>query len=130
LHVANHHISPGKKQWTWGNCDFGIAWDRQLTDHNGPYIELMTGVFTDNQPDFTWIDSHEEKVFVQHFLPYSNLSNVHNANTDVAIKLERLDGSVQWAVYAIAELDNYVVTISSEDDTLFETKVTLKPGDV
>ncbi|MCQ9091928.1 DUF5107 domain-containing protein [Vibrio parahaemolyticus] len=130
LHVANHHISPGKKQWTWGNCDFGIAWDRQLTDHNGPYIELMTGVFTDNQPDFTWIDSHEEKVFVQHFLPYSNLSNVHNANTDVAIKLERLDGSVQWAVYAIAELEGYVVTISDEDGTLFETKVTLKPGDV
>ena len=26
LHVANHHISPGKKQWTWGNGDFGRAW--------------------------------------------------------------------------------------------------------
>ena len=32
LHVANHHISPGKKQWTWGNGDFGRAWDRNLTD--------------------------------------------------------------------------------------------------
>lgn len=28
LHVANHHVSPGKKQWTWGNGDFGQAWDR------------------------------------------------------------------------------------------------------
>ncbi|MCK5819102.1 MAG: DUF5107 domain-containing protein [Psychromonas sp.] len=70
LHIANHHVSPGKKQWTWGNCDFGLAWDRNLTDSNGPYIELMTGVFTDNQPDFTWIDTHEEKIFVQNFLPY------------------------------------------------------------
>ena len=26
--VANHHISPGKKQWTWGNHEFGYAWDR------------------------------------------------------------------------------------------------------
>jgi hypothetical protein len=52
LHVANHHISPGKKQWTWGNGEFGQAWDRQLTDEDGPYIELMTGVYTDNQPDF------------------------------------------------------------------------------
>ena len=27
LHVADHHISPGKKQWTWGCGDFGRAWD-------------------------------------------------------------------------------------------------------
>ena len=61
LHVANHNISPGKKQWTWGNGDFGIAWDRNLTDEDGPYIELMTGVYTDNQPDFTWLQPNEEK---------------------------------------------------------------------
>mgnify|MGYP003623582490 FL=1 len=46
LHVANHNVSPGKKQWTWGNGDFGQAWDRNLTDEDGPYIELMTGVYT------------------------------------------------------------------------------------
>ena len=33
LHVASHHFSPGKKQWTWGNGDFGRAWDRNLTDN-------------------------------------------------------------------------------------------------
>ena len=32
VHVANHHISPGKKQWTWGNHEFGYAWDRNLTE--------------------------------------------------------------------------------------------------
>ena len=32
LHVASHHFSPGKKQWTCGNGDFGRAWDRNLTD--------------------------------------------------------------------------------------------------
>ncbi|WP_449439112.1 DUF5107 domain-containing protein [Pedobacter steynii] len=63
LHVANHHVSPGKKQWTWGHSDFGVAWDRNLTDEDGPYIELMTGMFTDNQPDFTWLMPNEEKVF-------------------------------------------------------------------
>ena len=35
LHVASHHFSPGKKQWTWGNGDFGRAWDRNLTDFVG-----------------------------------------------------------------------------------------------
>ena len=50
---ANHHIAPGKKQWTWGNHEFGYAWDRNLTDADGPYVELMAGVYTDNQPDFS-----------------------------------------------------------------------------
>jgi hypothetical protein len=30
----------------------------------------MTGIFADNQPDFTWLDAYEEKRFVQYFLPY------------------------------------------------------------
>lgn len=60
LHVADHHVNAGKKQWTWGNGDFGQAWDRNLTDEDGPYIELMTGMYCDNQPDFTWLQPYEE----------------------------------------------------------------------
>src|ERR1039458_4962513 len=56
VHVSNHHIAPGKKQWTWGNQEFGYAWDRSLTDCDGPYIELMAGVYTDNQPDFSFLE--------------------------------------------------------------------------
>ncbi len=79
LHIADHHISPGKKQWTWGCGDFGKAWERNLTDHNGAYIELMAGVYTDNQPDFTWLKPFEEKRFTQYFLPYKKVGQVKNA---------------------------------------------------
>lgn len=37
LHVADHHVSPGKKQWTWGCGDFGRAWDRHATCLPDPY---------------------------------------------------------------------------------------------
>lgn len=87
LHVADHHIAPGKKQWTWGCGDFGKAWDRNLTDEDGPYVELMTGVFTDNQPDFTWLKPFEEKVFKQYFMPYKKLGQVKNATTEAALHL-------------------------------------------
>lgn len=91
LHVANHHISPGKKLWTWGNGDFGKAWERNLTDDDGPYIELMTGVYTDNQPDFTWLQPYEEKTWSQFFMPYAEVGDVKNATTDVIANLE-VDG--------------------------------------
>ncbi|MCY0524550.1 hypothetical protein, partial [Klebsiella pneumoniae] len=81
------------------------AWDRNLTDENGPYIELMTGVFTDNQPDFTWLAPDEEKVFVQNFLPYSEFGMVQNANTQLSLKLVRESGQLQLGVYAIAPLN-------------------------
>ncbi|HCI73404.1 MAG TPA: DUF5107 domain-containing protein [Lachnospiraceae bacterium] len=88
LHVADHHVSPGKKQWTWGCGDFGKAWDRNLTDADGPYIELMCGVFTDNQPDFSWLKPFEEKTFTQYFMPYKKVGQVKNATIDAAVNLE------------------------------------------
>ena len=68
VHVADHRIAPGKKQWTWGNHEFGYAWDRNLTDADGPYIELMAGVFTDNQPDFSFLQPGETKSWSQESL--------------------------------------------------------------
>lgn len=76
VHVASHHISPGKKQWTWGNHDFGYAWERNLTDRDGPYIELMAGVFTDNQPDFSFLSPWETKAFSQYWYPIRGIGPV------------------------------------------------------
>lgn len=95
LHVANHHIAPGKKQWTWGHGNFGVVWDRNLTDEDGPYIELMTGVYTDNQPDFTWLDPYEEKEFTQYFMPYRNLGTVQNVSNRLALKCVLLQNKKQ-----------------------------------
>jgi len=99
MHVADHHVVPGKKQWTWGNGDFGRAWDRQLTDTDGPYIELMCGAYTDNQPDFSWLQPGEEKRFMQIFMPYKDVGAATNANQDAVIRLTVADGCAQIGVY-------------------------------
>lgn len=103
LHVANHHVSPGKKQWTWGNGDFGVAWDRNLTDEDGPYIELMTGVYTDNQPDFSWLHPGEEKSWVQYFMPYSEVGYVKNATKEAVVNVEVKGESTHITIYTTSE---------------------------
>ena len=132
LHVADHHIAPGKKQWSWGYSEFGQAWDRNLTDENGPYIELMTGIYADNQPDFTWLDAYEEKRFVQYFLPYHSLGMVQNASHDVVIKLERSDAGIEWGIYAISPLAGFRLTLheADNDKLLLDEAVDLTPGTV
>ena len=106
LHVANHHISPGKKQWTWGHGDFGQAWDRNLTDEDGPYIELMTGVYTDNQPDFTWLQPGEEKSWSQYFMPYAEVGYVKNANKDAIVNVDIENEQATIILYTTSEFKN------------------------
>lgn len=123
LHIADHHISPGKKQWTWGCGDFGKMWDKNLTDEDGPYIELMTGVFTDNQPDFTWLKPQEEKTFTQYFMPYKTVGRVSNATKDAVIGV---DGN-KIKVYTTGAYDNAVIKVSSDGKELYSKTVNLSP---
>ncbi|MEJ2880007.1 DUF5107 domain-containing protein [Pedobacter sp. GR22-6] len=127
LHVANHHVSPGKKQWTWGHGDFGQAWDRNLTDEDGPYIELMTGMFTDNQPDFTWLLPNEEKSFTQYFMPYRELGVLKNASKDILLALDKKADQVTLKIYVTGLQKDIRVRLSQGGHLLFEEQLTVDP---
>lgn len=131
LHVASHHVSPGKKQWTWGNGDFGRAWDRCLTDDDGPYIELMAGVYTENQPDFTWLMPYEEKEFTQYFLPYRELGVVKNANKDLLMNIDPVDGGkVHLKVFATSR-QTVTIRLTGEDGRIYlNQEATITPEKV
>lgn len=127
LHVANHHFSPGKKQWTWGHGDFGRAWDRNLTDEDGPYIELMCGVYTDNQPDFTWIMPGEQKDFTQYFMPYRDLGIVKNATKNALVNLESIDNKLVIKAYTTGVYPNTTVTLKNNETVLFQKQYDASP---
>lgn len=120
VHIADRHIAPGKKQWTWGNHNFGYAWDRELTDDSGPYVELMAGVYTDNQPDFTYLLPYETKTFSQYWWPYRNLGPVKNANTLLAVSL----GGGKAGVVAAQDIGEAELVLDGE-----ARKVVLKVGE-
>lgn len=128
LHVADHHISPGKKQWTWGSGDFGRTWDRNLTDEDGPYIELMTGVFTDNQPDFTWLKPHEEKTFIQYFMPYKGIGRVGNATKEAMVSLSAEEnGDAALKVYVTAPYEQAEIKVMNGDTVWYQGTADLSP---
>ncbi|NPD91321.1 DUF5107 domain-containing protein [Xylanibacter muris] len=127
LHVASNHLSPGKKQWTWGNGDFGRAWDRNLTDDDGPYIELMAGVYTENQPDFTWLMPYEEKRFTQYFMPYRELGIVKNASKDLIMNITEAGGGVNIKVMATRSLKVKAVLRSDSGKELYDNTMELSP---
>jgi Tfp pilus assembly protein PilF len=91
--VGDHGASPGKKLWTWGTGGEGKRWERILTDTDGPYLELMFGSFSDNQPDYSWLQPYEVKTFKQYWYPLREMGSVTQANARAACGVEFRPGS-------------------------------------
>jgi tetratricopeptide (TPR) repeat protein len=128
VHWADRHIAPGKKQWTWGNAPFGHAWDALLTDDDGPYVELMAGVYTDNQPDFAWIRPGETKTFSQYWYPIQGVGVVHQANLDAAVHLSVAGGSAHLGVATTAVRPAQRIRLVGRGDVLAEWTADVAPG--
>jgi tetratricopeptide (TPR) repeat protein len=138
VHVASHHISPGKKQWTWGNHHFGYAWDRNLTEKDekgeyGPYIEIMAGVYTDNQPDFSFLQPGETRTWSQFWYPIQRIGPAQHANVEAAVSLKRsgsrpTGGQCRLGVSVTSRFKGAQVILLSPGQTLFQRNCNLAPG--
>ena len=128
VHVADAGISPGKKYFTWANGRFGHQWQRNLMDSTGEYLELMAGVYTDNQPDFTWIMPYETKTFSQYWYPVQAIGAMKNANLAAAVNLEFKDGQILVAAYGVAEYPGALVRLEADGVPLLDQQVDLGPG--
>lgn len=132
VHVADRQKSPGKKQWTWGNHTFGYAWDRNLTKPNKdgiypPYIELMAGVYTDNQPDFSFLAPGETKTFTQHWYPLGDIGPASGASAELAVNVTLNDGIVKIALQAIEPLKGLEIELKASGIALDKRVVDIDP---
>ncbi len=128
MSVADHHVAPGKKLWTWGTGPRGQTWDRILTDNDGPYIELMVGAYSDNQPDYSWLQPFEEKSFSLNWYPFRDIGGVKQANLDAAVNLDLADGKAKVGFYTTSAHPAAVVELKAGDKSLLQEKVAIDPG--
>lgn len=129
VYVADHHIAPGKKFWTWGTGTQGRMWEKILTDADGPYIELMVGAYSDNQPDYSWLQPYEARVVKQHWFPLREIQGVKNANLDAAIYLgTNPEGFIQVGVNTTSAHKGAKVLLDIGEKAFFEKTVDVSPG--
>ena len=133
VYVADHRFAPGKKQWTWGDAPFGWAWDDNLTDGDGPYVELMAGAYTDNQPDFSWLTPGETKTFSQYWYPIQAIGPAHQANIEAAVRLDvvGVDGGTRVRIGVGATRPHERLVIELRDRAgavLHATSAAVDPG--
>ncbi len=114
LHVADHHITPGKKMFQWALEDLGDAWNGNLTDLDGEHAELMAGSFANDQPDFTYIQPYEVKYFSQFWYPIHGVKIPVFANLNGAVALDRAANKIRITVPVETHDAKFEVSLGSK----------------
>ena len=127
VHIGDHHISPGKKMFTWAYNQLSKSWENALTDTDGQYAELMAGSYSDNQPNFSWLAPYETKEFSQYWYPISEVGAPTFANLNCSFSINRENGKANLLVQTCKTYENAKITISYNGETYFETTATLTP---
>ncbi|HEY2018217.1 MAG TPA: DUF5107 domain-containing protein, partial [Bryobacteraceae bacterium] len=128
MSVADHNIVPGKKFWTWGNGPSGRSWDKTLSDEDGPYIELMVGGYSDNQPDYSWLQPYEARSFSMNWYPFRDIGGVKKANLDAAVNLDVTGDNARLGFYATSAHTAAVVTLKAGSKVLLQETIAINPG--
>lgn len=128
VHIGDHHISPGKKMFTWAYCQLSKSWENALTDTDGEYAELMAGSYSDNQPNFAWLAPYETKEFSQHWYPITKIGSPTFANLNCAFKLDRENNSFKLQTTKVYK--NATVKVSDNNKVYLETTCDLKPDSI
>jgi tetratricopeptide (TPR) repeat protein len=126
--VADHHIMPGKKLWEWGNGPQGRMWDRILTETDGPYIELMVGGFSDNQPDYSWWQPYESRSVTHYWYPIRELAGVKSATREAAVNLDvGSDRTARFGFNTTSEHNSARALLASGERILFDQRIHIAP---
>jgi tetratricopeptide (TPR) repeat protein len=123
--IANHNIIPGKKFFTWG---VGNIWDKILTDNDGPYLEMMVGAYSDNQPDYSWLQPFEERSFTISWYPFRGIDGVKNSNLDAAVNLDVKDGKAKFGFYTTKAYKTATVSLKAGNKVLSSEVIAINPG--
>jgi tetratricopeptide (TPR) repeat protein len=128
LHFADHFSVPGKKFFEWGNGAEGEMWTQVLTDEDGPYLELMAGAWSDNQPDYSWLQPGQVREWKHWWYPIRDMGGVKNASRDAALNLELTNGIARLAVNATTELPEARVRLEMGGKKLLEKNALISPA--
>jgi tetratricopeptide (TPR) repeat protein len=128
MSIADHHVVPGKKFWTWGNGPRGRMWDKILTDDDGPYIELMVGAYSDNQPDYSWLQPFEERSFAMNWYPFRGIGGVKNANLEAAVNLEMTNGVARFGFCTTKAFEHATARLTAGGKTVVEENISINPA--
>jgi len=127
VQVADHYELSGKKAWTWGTWDFGLVSQQNLTDNDGPYIEVQSGPLP-TQSDYGMLLPRTEVSWQEYWYPVHGLvDGFEYATKDVAIQTAREDEKLQLHIISTGNFSGANCTFSQGPRKLLRKTINLTP---
>jgi len=129
VHVADPFINKTSKLWQFGPGLEGQNARRKLTDDGKAYVELMTGTYSNNQPDYSWFAPHSTKDATNYWYPIRDLEIVKDANTEAAVTLQLRDAkTVFWGFNATQVYKGAKAVLKQGDDIIASQTIDISPA--
>ncbi len=122
VHVGDPHENNASKLWQFGPGLQGQNARRKLTDDGKAYVELMTGTFSNNQPDYSWILPHSVKDAKNYWYPLRDLEVVKNSNTEASVTLQMRNSKTVFYGYNTTAIHKKARSILKYGTEILEEK--------
>ena len=99
-----------------------------LTDDDGPYMEMMVGAYSDNQPDYSWLQPYEARSFSMNWYPFREIGGVKKANLDAAVNLDVTNGAAKVGFYTTSAHTSAKVLLKAGQKILLQETIAINPG--
>jgi tetratricopeptide (TPR) repeat protein len=121
--IADHRELPGKKAWTWGEWEFGKVAQQNLTDEDGPYIEVQSGPLP-TQSDYGLLWPRQRIAWREWWYPVHGLGDGFEfATRDAAVNTFRVGENLEVRILTTAEFPHVRCHVEFLDGSDAEERV-------
>ena len=127
--IGNHYVMPGMKYWADGNNASGYRTNEGLTDDHRRYIELMAGFYTDNQPDYSWLEPYETKFGKMVWFPIRELGGLKYANRNGAMNYEIKGSDIEVRLNTTSPHKTAKFVLKCKDTAIKTENISISPAE-
>jgi tetratricopeptide (TPR) repeat protein len=125
-HVAPRIEAPGQKYFTWGTRDDNKIWEGYLTDADGQYVEIQSGIL-ETQWFTGWLDPVQTIRTEGSWFGVSDCPELTWANARLGVAAQEGEGCVALAVHSV-DLAEETTVVIRRGETTQEFSARLRPG--
>ncbi len=127
VQVADHYELVGKKAWTWGTSQFSLVCQQNLTDEDGPYIEIQSGPLP-TQSDYGMLAPRQVVAWREWWYPIHGLGEGFEfATKDLAVQTARKDRKLELRMLATGKFSDATCSVRPKGAEAVKTRLDLSP---
>lgn len=125
-HVAPRIEAPGQKYFTWGTRDDNKIWEGYLTDTDGQYVEIQSGIL-ETQWFTGWLDPLQTVRTEGTWFGVSDCAELTWSNARLGVAAQETPAGIAWDLHSV-DVAGPVTVVFRQGGQTRERNVDLQPG--